>query len=105
VSEASPKALSFANELNDFLKLFVTQDPASQQDQMNHLQAVILECTKLGYVVLSQPSDWRFVFSNSNSITKSRRIVVCPGLERLSHNDGTRCRSPKEVVAPETMPL
>ncbi|KAF5720810.1 hypothetical protein FMUND_3981 [Fusarium mundagurra] len=58
VTEASPMALSLANELNQFLEMFVTQDPASQQDQMNHLQAVILECTKLGYVVLSQPSDW-----------------------------------------------
>ncbi|KAF4437011.1 hypothetical protein FACUT_5917 [Fusarium acutatum] len=102
VTEASPMALSLANELNQFLEIFVTQDPASQQDQMKHLQAVILECTKLGYVVLSQPSDWGFVFSNSTPITKSRRIVVCPGLERLSHTDGTRYRSPKEVVAPET---
>ncbi|KAF5535975.1 hypothetical protein FMEXI_10564 [Fusarium mexicanum] len=105
VTEASPMALSLANELNQFLEMFVTQDPASQQDQMNHLQAVILECTKLGYVVLSQPSDWGFVFSNSTPITKSRRIVVCPGLERLSQNDGTRYRSPKEVVAPETVSL
>ncbi|KAF5983840.1 hypothetical protein FBULB1_3608 [Fusarium bulbicola] len=105
VTEASPMALSLANELNQFLEMFVTQDPASQQDQMNHLQAVILECTKLGYVVLSQPSDWGFVFSNSTPITKSRKIVVCPGLERLSQNDGTRYRSPKEVVAPETVSL
>lgn len=98
-------ALSLANKLNQFLGVFVTQDTASLQDQMNHLQAVILECTKLGYVVLSQPSDWGFVFSNSTSITKSRRILVCPGLERLSQNDGTRYRSPKEIVAPETMSL
>ncbi|KAF5563320.1 hypothetical protein FPHYL_5282 [Fusarium phyllophilum] len=105
VTEASPMALSFANELNQFLEMFVTQDSASQQDQINHLQAVILECTKLGYVVLSQPSDWGFVFSNSTPVTKSRRTVVCPGLERLSQNDGTRYRSPKEVVAPETVSL
>ncbi|PNP84462.1 hypothetical protein FNYG_02091 [Fusarium nygamai] len=105
VTDASPMALSLANELNQFLEMFVAKDPASQQDQMNHLQAVILECTKLGYVVLSQPSDLRFVFSNSTPITKSRRIVVCPGLERLSQNDGTRYRSPKEVVVPETVSL
>ncbi|KAF9767021.1 hypothetical protein IL306_000464 [Fusarium sp. DS 682] len=104
VTEASPKALALANGLNMFLKVFITQDPASQQDQTNHLQAVILECTKLGYIVLSQPSDWGFVFSNT-SVAKGRRIVVCPGLERRSDNDGTRYRSPKEVVAPETMPL
>lgn len=105
VTEASPIALSFANELNRFLEIFAAKDSASQQDQMNHLQAVILECTKLGYVVLSQPSDLRFVFSNSTPIAKSRRVVVCPGLERLSQNDGMRYRSPKEVVAPETVSL
>ncbi|KAG9501324.1 hypothetical protein J7337_007009 [Fusarium musae] len=60
VTEASPMALSFANKLNRFLEMFAAKDSASQQDQMNHLQAVILECTKLGYVVLSQPSDLRF---------------------------------------------
>ncbi|QGI63376.1 hypothetical protein CEK26_007327 [Fusarium fujikuroi] len=60
VTEASPMALSLSNELNQFLGVFVTQDTASLQDQMNHLQAVILECTKLGYVVLSQPSDLGF---------------------------------------------
>lgn len=98
-------ALSLANELNQFLEMFAAKEPASQQDQMNHLQAVILECTKLGYVVLSQPSDLRFVFSNSTPIAKSRRVVVCPGLERLSQNDGTRYRSPKEVAAPETVSL
>ncbi|RKK24952.1 hypothetical protein BFJ65_g2871 [Fusarium oxysporum f. sp. cepae] len=75
VTEASPMALSLANEFNQFLEMFVTQDPASQQDQMNHLQAVILECTKLGYVVLSQPSDWGFVFSN-------RLQEVCEIVER-----------------------
>ncbi|KAF4961624.1 hypothetical protein FSARC_10114 [Fusarium sarcochroum] len=105
MAEASPKAQSLANELNAVMQLFVAQDAASRQDQASHLQAVILECTQLGYVVLSQSSDWRFVFSNSSTSTKPRRIMVCPGLEKLSHHDGTRYGSPKEVVAPETMPL
>ncbi|SPJ75920.1 uncharacterized protein FTOL_05651 [Fusarium torulosum] len=103
--EAYANAHALANELNVFLQLFVVQDSVSQRNQTKHLQDVIVECTKLGYVVLSQPSDWRFVFSNNNLMDKSRRIVVCPGLEKLSHTDGTRYRSPKEVAAPETMPL
>ncbi|KAF5603422.1 hypothetical protein FPCIR_1352 [Fusarium pseudocircinatum] len=69
VTEASPMALSLANELNRFLEMFVAKDPASQQDQMNHLQAVILECTKLGYVVLSQPSDLRIVIAQGGGST------------------------------------
>lgn len=104
--EAPSKAFSLANKLNTFLQVFVAQDSASRQDQTSHLQAVILECTKLGYVLLSQPGDWGFVFSNKpTTMDRAHRIVVCPGLERLSHNDGTRYRSAKEVAAPETMPL
>ncbi|KAM0337404.1 hypothetical protein ACHAPQ_003180 [Fusarium lateritium] len=103
--EAYANAHALANELNTFLQLFVVQDSVSQRNQTKHLQEVIVECTKLGYVVLSQPSDWRFVFSNNNLMDKSRKIVVCPGLEKYSHNDGTRYRSSKEVAAPETMPL
>ncbi|RSL62077.1 hypothetical protein CEP54_005881 [Fusarium duplospermum] len=101
VAEASQQAGSLANELNTFLRFFAPQDAAGSQAQTSHLQDVILECTKLGYILLSQPSDWRFVFSDK----QSRRVVVCPGLEKLSHSDGTRYRSPKEVVAVVTMPV
>ncbi|KAJ4135967.1 hypothetical protein NW768_003573 [Fusarium equiseti] len=104
--EAPSKAYSLANKLNTLLQIFVAQDHASRQDQTSHLQAVILECTKLGHVLLSQPGDWGFVFSNKPTVMdRVHMIVVCPGLERLSHNDGTRYRSAKEVAAPETMPL
>ncbi|KAJ3529124.1 hypothetical protein NM208_g9898 [Fusarium decemcellulare] len=100
-AEASLQASSLASELNTVLHFFVAE--VSRQDQTSHLQAVILECAKLGYVVLSQPSDWRFVFGSNDG--NSRRIVVCPGLEKLSHNDGARYRSPKEVVAPVSVPM
>ncbi|KAI8676555.1 hypothetical protein NCS56_00543600 [Fusarium sp. Ph1] len=101
VAEASQQAGGLASELNSFLRFFAPQDAAGSQEQTSHLQAVILECTKLGYILLSQPSDWRFVFSDK----QSRRVVVCPGLEKLSHSDGTRYRSPREVVAVVTMPV
>ncbi|KAH6955116.1 hypothetical protein DER45DRAFT_329865 [Fusarium avenaceum] len=104
-AEAYANANALSNELNTFLQLFVVQDSASQRNQTKHLQDVIIECTKLGYIVLSQPSDWGFVFSNDRSMDKSRRIVMCPGLEKLGHTDGTRYRLPMEVAAPETIPL
>ncbi|RGP69845.1 hypothetical protein FLONG3_7671 [Fusarium longipes] len=93
--EVPSKAHALVNELNRFLHLFVTQESVSQQEQTNHLQAVILECTRLGYVLLSQPGDWRFIFRTKTiSMDKTRKIVVCPGLERLSSNDGTSIRPP-----------
>ncbi|RMJ12117.1 hypothetical protein CDV36_008229 [Fusarium kuroshium] len=75
VSEAtlSSQALALTTRLNAFLHHFVGTSHSAQTD---HLQAVIVECTKLGYVILSQPQDWRFVFEKGNS------VVVCPGLDK-----------------------
>lgn len=75
ISEAalSSQALALATGLNAFLHHFVGTSHSAQTD---HLQAVIIECTKLGYVILSQPQDWRFVFEKGNS------VVVCPGLDK-----------------------
>ncbi|KAJ4180999.1 hypothetical protein NW755_011291 [Fusarium falciforme] len=75
ISEAalSSQALALATRLNAFLHHFVGTSHSAQTD---HLQAVIIECTKLGYVILSQPQDWRFVFEKGNS------VVVRPGLDK-----------------------
>ncbi|KAM6520121.1 hypothetical protein FALCPG4_013672 [Fusarium falciforme] len=69
----SSQALALATRLNAFLHHFVGTSHSAQTD---HLQAVIIECTKLGYVILSQPQDWRFVFEKGNS------VVVRPGLDK-----------------------
>ncbi|UPK93947.1 hypothetical protein LCI18_004882 [Fusarium solani-melongenae] len=75
ISEAalSSQALALTTRLNGFLHHFVGTSHSAQTD---HLQSVIVECTKLGYVILSQPQDWRFVFEKGNS------VVVCPGLDK-----------------------
>ncbi|EQB54271.1 hypothetical protein CGLO_05909 [Colletotrichum gloeosporioides Cg-14] len=66
-SEASPKAQSLATALNACLRHFVSADQESQRQQLDHLQAVILECTKLGYEIVSQPSDWRFTYKTEDA--------------------------------------
>ncbi|EEU42705.1 uncharacterized protein NECHADRAFT_101447 [Fusarium vanettenii 77-13-4] len=75
ISEAtlSSQAQALTTRLNGFLHHFVG---TSHNAQTDHLQAVIVECTKLGYAILSQPQDWRFVFEKGNS------VVVCPGLDK-----------------------
>lgn len=95
-----PQALALANALNTFLHYFVASDEVSTHEQTSHLQAVIIECTKLGYVLLSQPSDWQFVFETDGTSARQRPVVVCPGLEKLGHGDGTRYSSPRRVVEP-----
>ena len=88
-----------AAALNRFLQYFVPGDDKAQAQQMNHLKDVIVECTKLGYTVLSQPSDWRFVHTQGRGVG-GRTAVVCAGLVKVTHRDGTPFSSPNEVVAP-----
>ncbi|KAH7115504.1 hypothetical protein B0J13DRAFT_487778 [Dactylonectria estremocensis] len=101
----SHQALALANALNTFLHYFVAPDEASRQEQTSHLQAVIVECTKLGYVLFSQPSDWQFVFKVGGVNTRQQGVVVCPGLNKLSPPDGSRrYSSPRRVVEPVLIP-
>lgn len=59
-------------------------DSEQSHGQTLHVQEVILECTKLGYVLLSQPTTWRFVLEDGTA----RSLVVTPGLEKVSDVDG-----------------
>ncbi|KAF9880282.1 hypothetical protein CkaCkLH20_02236 [Colletotrichum karsti] len=79
-SEVTPKAQSLATALNTYLHHFVPADQGSQRQQLDHLQAVILECARLGYEVLSQPGDWRFTYRTDGT---AAGVVVCPGLRKV----------------------
>lgn len=102
-SVAFHQAPALAISLNTFLHYFVAPDEASRQEQTNHLQAVIVECTKLGYVLLSQPSDWQFVFKGGGVNTRQPGVVVCAGLDKLGPPNGSRYSSPRRVVEPVLM--
>jgi len=98
-ADSSSQISALAAALNAFLEPFVNPDPASRFQQTEHLQAVIHEVTKLGYVILSQPSEWRFVHRlDQKSFGTS--FVVAPGLIKVSGRDGKAYQSPKTVVAP-----
>lgn len=95
----SAQADGLADALNRFLLYFVPGDDKARAQQTNHLKDVIVECTKLGYTVLSQPSDWRFVHTPGQG-AGGHAAVVCAGLVRVTRRDGTPFSSPNEVVAP-----
>jgi len=80
----------------------VASDEGSRSQQRSHLQAVIGETTKFGYVLLSQPSEWRFVHALSQQ-TGGRVAVVCAGLIKVTDKDGTPYQAPKQVIAPQTV--
>lgn len=85
--------------LNGFLQYFIRPDDASRREQAAHLQAVIFECTKLGYTLFSQPSDWGFIYEGV-SASKGRTLVVCPGLSKHTHRDGGSYQAPRRVLEP-----
>lgn len=99
VSEAtvSSQVAALTVKLDALLQFFTI--PGNEQAQKDHLEALILECTKLGYVLLSHPSDWRFMFASRNG--GGRSVVVCPGLEKLSDGKGRFYTSARGLVAPE----
>ncbi|CAG9947006.1 unnamed protein product [Clonostachys rosea f. rosea IK726] len=89
----SSQAQALTGALNTFLDNFVSSSDASGQRE--HLQLVIIECTKLGYVLFSHPSDWRFVHEAGRG-----SVVVCAGLEKLGQWGGVPYKTPKIVVPP-----
>ncbi|CAH0044688.1 unnamed protein product [Clonostachys solani] len=93
----SSQALALTSALNTFLDSFVSSSHAGQRE---HLQLVIVECTKLGYVLFSHPSDWRFVHEAGRG-----GAVVCAGLEKLSQRGGVPYKTPKVVVPPTAVQL
>lgn len=64
-----------------------------------------MEFTKFGYVIFSQPGDWRMEFEDVQEIMNSGSLVVCPGLEKLGRSDGTPYNVPRRIVAPDVVRL
>ncbi|RCI12706.1 hypothetical protein L249_1256 [Ophiocordyceps polyrhachis-furcata BCC 54312] len=97
-ARVSSKAQQLTTALNGVLRPFTEPDAASQQTR--HLELVILECAKLGYVLFSHPSDWRFVTEHAGTKEDHAGIVVEAGLVKLSDREGVPYRSPRSVVDP-----
>ncbi|KAH7267893.1 uncharacterized protein BKA55DRAFT_501186 [Fusarium redolens] len=91
------QAEELVKELDPFLHCFVTPDQDNLQKQRHHMHSIIVEAAKLGYALLSHTSDWRFIYKD---ISTPRAVVLCIGLQKLSHRDGRRLSSPQLVVEP-----
>lgn len=100
--EADPEALKAqAAALAQALDAVLA--PFARPGQVENLVAVILESARLGYVLVSQPNDWRFEHSRSGGGSSSSsgggnengkkvdagglELVVCAGLSRVSCGD------------------
>ncbi|KAL0933279.1 uncharacterized protein CTRU02_212242 [Colletotrichum truncatum] len=100
-SEIAPRAHSLATALNAYLHHFVPADQGSQSQQLEHLKAVIMECARFGYELLSQPREWHFIYQAEDAGTSGQRaVVVCPGLEKMGNSDRIGSDGLTHVVAP-----
>jgi hypothetical protein len=94
-----PQAQLLTGSLNNFLKVFVK--PGREDRQASHLQEVIIECARVGYVLFSHPVDWKFIFEGTSTVeVNTHSVVVCPGLEKCSDRDGNPYGPPRRVAAP-----
>jgi len=102
-SAIAPQIQALASALNQFLEPFVVPDPNSRFQQTNHLQAVIFECTKLGYIVFSQPGEWAFVH---RPVEGGNCLVTCAGVQKVRNKDGVSYGGAGQVVErPVVVPL
>ncbi|KAF4589833.1 hypothetical protein GQ602_003722 [Ophiocordyceps camponoti-floridani] len=93
------RAHSLTTALNEALKPLAT----TSSEQTSHLEAVIMECAKLGYVLLSHPSDWLFITQDERKTGEASRVVVVvveAGLVKLGDGEGMPYSSPVRVVEP-----
>jgi len=97
---AVPQAKRLVSALNTVLCHFVSSEPGKFQAQTEHLESVMMEFAKFGHILLSQPSDWRLIYEASMAGVGQRAVIVCAGLEKLSHRDGRPYGSPHLVEAP-----
>jgi hypothetical protein len=91
------QAEDLAKELGPFLQTFVAPDQDNLQKQCHHMHSMIFEAAKLGYALLSHTSDWSFIYKDLGT---PRAVVLCVGLQKLSHRDGRQLTSPQLVVEP-----
>ncbi|KAK7439287.1 hypothetical protein Landi51_11264 [Colletotrichum acutatum] len=99
-STAAQQAADLVAALHSFLQPFLLADQARQKEQTDHLQAVISECARFGWLIMSQPSNWHFTYGLSQENSGIRMLVIFPGLDKLGGKDGKMYRSPHQIVAP-----
>ncbi|KAK8867493.1 hypothetical protein PGQ11_006071 [Apiospora arundinis] len=91
------QAQQLAKELNRFLQAFVVPGRELNYEQEDHLRQVLAECARFGYLLFSQPAEYRFNYEGHG---RRGGIVVCPGLERVADGEGRQFSKPQVLSVP-----
>ncbi|KAJ5678492.1 uncharacterized protein N7477_004125 [Penicillium maclennaniae] len=95
----APRARELIHKLEPFLDIFV--DPKLRKNQQEHLEDVTMECAKFGYLLFSQREELRMSFELGQERSGSTELVVCPGLDRVSDDQGKRYPVPQPICSPQ----
>ena len=69
---------------------------SNSQAQTSHMEQVVMECTKFGYLVFSQPGQLRYEFTTNSP----QELVTHPGLSAVRDETGRRQEPPRRILAP-----
>ncbi|KAJ1337358.1 cell wall integrity and stress response component [Microdochium nivale] len=101
-AEVANQSHQLATALKQFLLFFIREDRRQAYEKDHNLQMIILECARLGYVLFSQPAEFRWMYQK-HSGSKAYKLIAFPGLEKLRDEGGWHYNEPVTVMAPILM--
>ncbi|KLU86259.1 hypothetical protein MAPG_05275 [Magnaporthiopsis poae ATCC 64411] len=95
------KVRKLAAALDRFLAAFVAPQKSGQQQ--GHLNDLLMECAKFGYLLLSQPGEFSLRQAAEYQPGQSKdHLVVCPGLVKTGNEQGEVYNPSRTLLAPAT---
>ena len=88
--QARRLAISLARCLDAFV------EGSNRQAQTSHMEQVVMECTKFGYLIFSQPGQLRYEFTTNSP----QELVTHPGLSAVRDETGRRQEPPRRILGP-----
>ncbi|EHA54699.1 hypothetical protein MCOR27_001217 [Pyricularia oryzae] len=95
------KARELVAALNVLLGPFVDHNLVEPDVQQGQLYDVVMRVAQFGYMLISQPGEFRLRWDAGPPMTAgSDVVVVCPGLDKISDEHGNRYSPSRTLLAP-----
>ncbi|TLD26378.1 hypothetical protein PspLS_04769 [Pyricularia sp. CBS 133598] len=98
---AGQKARELLAALNVLLSPFVDHNQVEPHIQQGQLYEVVMKVAQFGYMLISQPGEFRLRWDAGPPMSAgSDVVVVCPGLDKISDEHGNRYSPSRTLLAP-----
>ena len=85
--------------LQPYIKVLPDND-----ERQRKLEDLLKRVARFGYLLFSQPSDWKFEWEDDQNAT-IERLVVFPGLLQVTDDDGKPLKRPRLLEEKEVMAI